>query len=349
MKLRLLFTIFVVLLGGVLTYQKAPPEVSRDGQESRVGEETTRTGVALIYQKALREVSRDGQESKAEEETVQEDNLAAKEDLVHQELPSLPKAPETKPIEPKKEVSVPGPLKAVSPPASTPASEPTPPSAGGLTRSGVISQTNLQRQGNSLGFLSESVVLDVMAEKKAGDMCEKQYFAHTSPAGIGAASLADSFDYDYIVIGENLALGPFGSDEAVVEAWMGSPGHRANILNFRFTEIGVGVTECAFEGRPVWLAVQHFGKPASDCPQADAALRKTIDEKKAALAEMKERLAILRSEIEASDPEADPDYNTKVGNYNLLVREYNSLIAETKTLIDEYNGQAAAFNTCASS
>ncbi|MDP2650630.1 MAG: CAP domain-containing protein, partial [bacterium] len=157
------------------------------------------------------------------------------------------------------------------------------------------------------------------------------------------------FGYDYISVGENLALGPFASDAAVVEAWMGSPGHRANILNSRFTEIGVGAVRCVFEGRSTWLAVQHFGKPISDCPKVDASLGKTIEGKKATLAEMKERLTVMRTEIEASNPEKDPAYNNKISSYNSLVQEYNSLIGETKTFINRYNSQIAAFNACASS
>lgn len=322
MKLRLLFTIFVVLLGGVLTYQKAPSENLESGQATRV-----------------------------EEEAAQGDQGVNEEALAHQELPSLPKVPETKPVESKQEVSAPPGLKVSPPPPPTgePESVPAPPTAGGLTQAGIILQTNLQRQEGSLGFLGEDSSLNAMATFKANDMCERQYFSHTSPSGVGAGDLADNFGYDYISVGENLALGPFVSEVAVVEAWMGSPGHRANILNSKFTEIGVGVVGCVFEGRSTWLAVQHFGKPVSDCPRPDAVLEEIIDEKKAALAELKGKLLVIKAEIEASDPDTDPDYNNKVGSYNLLVREYNGLIAETKTLINEYNNQATAFNACASS
>ncbi len=327
MKLRLLFTICVVLLGSVLLYQKAPSENFGDEQATRV-----------------------------EEEAIQGDREVREKDLV----------PETKSVEPKQEVSAPGPLQAPSlplaprssesevgsapAPASTPTSSPelVPPPSGGLTRSGVILQTNLQRQQNGLGFLAEENILDAMALSKANDMCEKQYFAHTSPSGIGAGNLADSFGYDYLSIGENLALGPFADDAAVVLAWMGSPGHRANILNPKFTEIGVGAVKCVFEGRSTWLAVQHFGRPASLCPEPNVSLRQAIDEKKIELANVKDRLVVLRAEIEAADPK-DAQYNDKVGVYNSLARQYNSLIAETRSLINQYNSEVAAFNVCASS
>lgn len=319
LKLRLLFIIFVVLLGGVLIYQKAPSENFEDGQGVRV-----------------------------EKEATQSNQEADEKDLIQQELPPLlkvPKASETKPIEPKKEVSAPAPLR-VTPPPPTPEPEPRPASL--LTQTGIILQTNLQRQENSLGFFKGDASLNAMAGKKADDMCEKQYFAHVSPSGVGVADLADSFGYDYLSVGENLALGSFASDQAVVLAWMNSPGHRANILNSKFTEIGVGVARCVFEGRSTWLAVQHFGKPASDCPKPDAALSRSIDENKLQLADMRDRLVILKSEIEASDPDTDPDYNTKVGTYNSLVKEYNGFIGETRILINQYNNQIAVFNACAS-
>lgn len=321
MRLRLLFIIFIVLLGGALIYEKAPPRNFESGEGARV-----------------------------KEETAQNNQGANKENLAHQELPSLPKTPEVGPVEPKQEISAPPGLEISFPPASTelPGPSPEPVSSSVLTRAGIILQTNLQRQQNNVGFLRENGVLDEMAAYKANDMCIKQYFAHISPGGVGAGDLADGFGYDYISVGENLALGPFEGDEAVVLAWMNSPGHRANILNSKFSEIGIGVAKCVFDGRSTWLAVQHFGKPASDCPKVDTSLGKTIEGEKATLAEMKERLLVMRAEIEASDPGLDPDYNSKVGSYNSLVREYNTLIGETKTLINRYNSQIATFNVCAS-
>lgn len=319
MRLKLLFTIFIILLGGVLIYQKTPPEKFGD------------------FYSGLLESKKDNQEIKVEEGVTK--------DLVEQESPSLPKPPETKSVESKQEVSTPGPLRAPSPVSPEPA---LPPPASGLTRAGIILQTNIERGQNGLGFLAEASTLDVMAASKANDMCEEQYFAHTSPAGIGAGELADSFGYDYISVGENLAFGSFAGDAAVVTAWMDSPGHRANILNSKFTEIGVGVTRCLFEGRSVWLAVQYFGRPASLCPQPDAALLKSINDKKATLTDTKNRILVLKTEIDATDP-ADSSYSAKVNAYNSMVREYNSLIAETKALISQYNSQVVAFNACASS
>jgi len=336
MKPRVLFTILIVLLSAALVYHKKP--------------ENFNSFYSNLFQKSAENPQ---QETKVEEKT-QSGKEVSKKNLVAKNLPSFPKPPETRILAPKQEVSAPPGLKVnlpSSPEASTSSPVPTPespPTTVALTQAGIILQTNLQRQQNGLGFLGENGTLNSMATAKANDMCEKQYFAHVSPSGIGAGNLADSFGYDYISVGENLALGPFLGNTAVVEAWMGSLGHRANILNSKFTEIGVGVVRCVFEGRSTWLAVQHFGKPASLCPRVDASLGKTIEGEKATLAEMKGRLLLMKVGIEASNPETDPDYNNKVSSYNLLVRGYNSLIGEAKTLINQYNSQIVAFNACAS-
>ncbi|MBI2506980.1 MAG: CAP domain-containing protein, partial [Candidatus Colwellbacteria bacterium] len=198
-------------------------------------------GAALVSQKADLENSTSNRLEESQTKSA----------TTRQRLPGISNPPEAKSLTVEKKVSAPPPLRA-EPKEELPTTQPV----STLTRSGIILETNLQRQQNGSGFLAENSTLDATAAEKANDMCAKQYFAHVSPSGIGAAELADSFGYDYISIGENLALGPFASDAALVEAWMGSPGHRANILNSRFTEIGVGVTKCIFEGSSVWLAVQ---------------------------------------------------------------------------------------------
>jgi uncharacterized protein YkwD len=100
-----------------------------------------------------------------------------------------------------------------------------------LTVTGTIYWTNQQRGQNNLPALKENLKLTQAAQLKVKDMFDKQYFEHISPQGVGPAGLAETVGYDYIAIGENLALGNFKDDQALVEAWMNSPGHRANILS----------------------------------------------------------------------------------------------------------------------
>ena len=110
--------------------------------------------------------------------------------------------------------------------------------AAALTTSGIIRETNGEREHRGLTPLREILALNALAETKVRDMFRRAYFEHVSPTGENIGDLAAG-RYEYVVIGENLALGNYRDDRDVVSAWMNSPGHRANILHAAFTEIGV--------------------------------------------------------------------------------------------------------------
>lgn len=219
-----------------------------------------------------------------------------------------------------------------------------------LTYAGTFASTNEQRALYGKTALKHNPLLDRMAEAKVKDMFERQYFEHISPAGKGPADLADQAGYVYITVGENLALGNYKNDAALVEAWMNSPGHRANILNSKFTEIGVAVMKGTFEGKTTWLAVQEFGKPASACPKVDQFLKQQIDEGKSALdtleAQVREAKSALDSGAEPKTQSDVEEYNRKVSEYNNLVKIYNNRLDTQKTIVAQYNAQVKAFNEC---
>lgn len=214
-----------------------------------------------------------------------------------------------------------------------------------LTKTGVISQTNTERTQNSLTALKESEKLNAAALVKGKDILEKQYFAHDSPSGVGADDLVKQTGYEYVIIGENLALGNFDSDRDVVNGWMNSPGHRANILNAKFTEIGVAVVKGLYEGRNVWVAVQEFGKPLSDCPEIDKVLKAQIEANENQLNQWVENLATMKTEMGSMNPRTAA-YSQKVEEYNALVGQYNSLVKETQESVNKYNVQVNLFNLC---
>ncbi len=215
-----------------------------------------------------------------------------------------------------------------------------------LTRAGVINQTNNERTVQGLLKLSENAKLDTSAAAKVNDMFLKQYFEHVSPTGVGVDKLAENVGYAYIVVGENLALGNFKDNQALVTAWMNSHGHRANILNVRFTEIGVSVKKGMFDGREVWLAVQEFGKPLSSCPSIDPFLKQSIEEDKTKTESLQTSITNLRQEIDSMQPKYGDVYNQKVDEYNSLIPSYNQLVEATRALVDSYNTQVRLFNEC---
>ena len=206
-----------------------------------------------------------------------------------------------------------------------------------LTRSGVMAAANAERIELGLPPLAESNELNAAAAAKVRDMFDRQYFAHVSPSGEDAADLAAEAGYAFIMIGENLALGNFENSQALVRAWMESPGHRANILDVRYQEIGIAVGQGVFEGKPTWLAVQIFGLPRSACPEPDANLHLAIEANQARLNGLIEELDRRRRDIEASRPKRGPAYRKNVEAYNALLVQYNALVDETRRLVERYN------------
>lgn len=122
--------------------------------------------------------------------------------------------------------------------------------------------TNKNRQEQNLNILRVNPVLNRVAELKAQDMAENQYFSHISPDGKEPWYWFNLVGYEYEYAGENLAV-DFTDSQDVVVAWMNSPTHKANILKNLYTEIGTGVATGVFEGKPTIFVAQVFGKPAS--------------------------------------------------------------------------------------
>ena len=206
-----------------------------------------------------------------------------------------------------------------------------------LTDSGIIKYSNKEREKQSLPGFSENKKLSASAEAKLEDMFKQQYFEHTSPQGKTMNDLAVEVNYDYILIGENLAEGDFKDDEALVSAWMASPNHRANILNSLYTEIGVAVGRGMIKDQEVWLAIQHFGRPANLCSEIDKDLKLSINQNKARIEELTQELNLGNGGAAV--------FLAYLKSLN-KIREYNNLVEETAAKIDLYNNQVSSFNNC---
>lgn len=103
----------------------------------------------------------------------------------------------------------------------------------------VVRLVNEIRVKNGLKELQQDWQLSRVARYKSQDMKDKKYFSHTSPTYGSPFQMMKSFGITYKTAGENIARG-YSTPEAVVNGWMNSSGHRANILNSSFTHIGVG-------------------------------------------------------------------------------------------------------------
>ncbi len=103
----------------------------------------------------------------------------------------------------------------------------------------VIRLVNQIRQQNGLKPLTTNWELSRVARYKSQDMLDKGYFSHTSPTYGTPFEMIKAFGLSYRTAGENIAMG-YPTPEAVVNGWMNSSGHKANILNASYTQIGVG-------------------------------------------------------------------------------------------------------------
>ena len=103
----------------------------------------------------------------------------------------------------------------------------------------VVELTNVERQKHGLAPLKIDEALSKVARVKSEDMAKQNYFSHNSPTYGSPFDMMKQFGISYRTAGENIAMGQ-RSPQEVVNAWMNSEGHRANILNSNFTHIGVG-------------------------------------------------------------------------------------------------------------
>ncbi|GEM_PF-3259446 len=103
----------------------------------------------------------------------------------------------------------------------------------------VFRLTNTERQKVGLMPLTLSLELIQAAQAHAVDMASNDYFSHTGLNGSTPGTRTAAFQYGSSFVGENIAAG-YSTPTDVVQGWMDSPGHRANILNMDYTEIGLG-------------------------------------------------------------------------------------------------------------
>ncbi len=142
----------------------------------------------------------------------------------------------------------------------------------------VIALTNTERVREGDGTLAENPLLMLAAQNKAKDMATKGYFSHTGPGGKSPWNWITEAGYSYQAAGENLAV-RFDESSDVVNAWMASPTHRANIVKPVYTEIGVGTAQGVYEGIPATYVVQYFGTPQKIASASAASVSEAAEPK----------------------------------------------------------------------
>jgi uncharacterized protein YkwD len=125
-------------------------------------------------------------------------------------------------------------------------------------RKQIVAAVNAERRKAGLALVKANADLDEAAQKHAEDMLARNFFAHESPSGTTVRERARAAGYRWRTIGENIAEGQLSVRE-VMDTWMRSPGHRRNILDKSFKELGVGLAMGSSGGTYRVLWAQSFG------------------------------------------------------------------------------------------
>lgn len=165
--------------------------------------------------------------------------------------------------------------------------------AADINASDLIDMTNKIRQENNLKLLEPNHKLTQAAYRKAYDILNHNYFAHTNPSGKPFYQWIEEEGYNYLYAGENLAI-DFTTSEAVMAAWLQSPTHRANIINSNYSEIGMVALRGQWQDHDTIVIVQTFGSVLTDSPTV---LGRTLDSLKADLRITKGDLASLAANL----------------------------------------------------
>ncbi|HVQ43990.1 MAG TPA: CAP domain-containing protein [Candidatus Saccharimonadia bacterium] len=136
-----------------------------------------------------------------------------------------------------------------------------------ITPVDLFNQTNQERVAGGLPALHLDARLNQSAGLKAGNMFAENYWAHVSPSGIQPWHWFEQAGYAYTYAGENLAK-DFDTTSGAIQGWMNSPGHRANILNPNYTDVGFAVQNGTLVGGQTTLIVAHYGATAGSAVAA---------------------------------------------------------------------------------
>jgi uncharacterized protein YkwD len=137
-----------------------------------------------------------------------------------------------------------------APPPSTPKTTPQPKADTSMAGQ-IVSLVNDERANAGCDPVAEEPHLDTAAQKHSDDMSARDYFSHDTPEGVHFDERIRDAGYSKPGA-ENIAKGATSAAQ-VMEMWMNSSGHRANILNCSLTKLGVGVTKSG------WYWTQDFG------------------------------------------------------------------------------------------
>lgn len=195
---------------------------------------------------------------------------------------------------------------------------------------GVLSLlANEERLEQNLPALSISEALNRAAGMKAQDMAAKSYFAHTSPEGKTPWHWLEQVGYEYQYAGENLAIN-FRDSKDVVEAWMKSPTHRANVVKGNYTEVGTGIAIGFYKGREAIFVAQIYANPVK-IARADMGAKKA-DAVSSENSKTAENILGVETAVSGSQPDNNPAFWQKAlasprNSFNMILLAVSAMTA----------------------
>lgn len=151
----------------------------------------------------------------------------------------------------------------------------------------IVEYINQDRSGQEIGILNLNSTLSKFALQKANDMIAKDYFSHNSPDGKRPWDWIDRGEYKYLYVGENLAMN-FTTAKSVHQALMKSPSHKKNIMNERYSDIGLAVVSGSINGKNTNVLVEFFANEQNQTQKVEiASVPSSIETKNIAIEQPK--------------------------------------------------------------
>jgi hypothetical protein len=209
----------------------------------------------------------------------------------------------------------------------------------------LVDLTNKDRLALNEAPLTINPVLEQAAALKGQNMADEGYFAHNSPKGVTPWYWFKQVGYNFLYAGENLAIN-FTEAEDVNQAWLGSPTHKANLINANFREIGIAAIPGVYNNYPTIFVVQMFGTPAA----AKEAASKTLvvhEPVESALKEIKPPLVISNTKGTVEGSSTQVTSQTKTTEEIASTSPQLQSIVDTKELVIVKNNDAVSSDIAA--